>query len=694
MTIRISDVRRRARAIGTDLLLAAPALVRGDTLRGAVAREFARRLDRSKDDRGRRWWSRALRSRHGDASRAASGAAVIAMHPGRLVEELRRRAVERPDDVGLQLDLCAVLRRTGRNDEARDVLARVHRVGRADVAALLREVHAIAGRDAAADMLRGVTGADPGATAALAAAALVAAEAPRRPLVDVARDHLDDAEVLRAVVRHADGLTEREELARLVLGSPGASDVSAVAALATDLRESGDLRLSTALARRSLQQSRDAAMSRLVTLGESGIDTLERGWQPPPRSTSRAEQSSRVLYLLHSSLPYTNLGYATRTQGLLHAVRSSGWDVRGVTQPGYPEGVEHPPRDVVDGVPNLRLPLDGALPHWPVSRMVATYREALAPLVAAEQPGILHAASNYRNGLAAVDLGRRSGIPTVYEVRGLWQLTRLVREPEFQSTDMFALLERLEAQAAALADRTIVITRALGDHLVSLGVPEDRLVVVPNGVDTERFQPRQRDVELASSLGVGDRTVIGYVGGLVEYEGLDLLLEAADEMRRRRDDFVVLVVGDGRSLPGLKAIVADRGLGDLVVFTGRVPHEDVERYYSLVDIAPFPRRPELVCELVSPLKPFEAMAMGKAVVASDVAALAEIIDDGDTGRLFAKGSSSALAAVLDSLLDSSEHRAAIAARGSSWVRQERDWTALASRVGDVYAELQERVHSR
>lgn len=692
MTTRMTAVVRRGRSVLMRVLLACPQLVRGDAVTAAVGRELGRRTERPSDEGGRRLWARQLRSRNPAAARAASSAAVSSSYPERLLAPMRRRASERPDDAAAQLDLSAVLRRAGQVEAAAAVLSSLTQVEARDVSRLVREAVALRGRKGAAELLGGVVAADDRAAARLRGATVLAAGVPGRTPAEVAREHADDRGVQEAAVAYADGLVEREELARTFLEQQPAPAGAPASALATDLRDDGDLRLSTALARRVLEdRPRDASMRRLVTLGESGLATLQDGWRPPaPRPATLTPVDRRVHYLLHSSLPYTNLGYATRTHGLLRALRDHGWDVHGVTQPGYPENVDHPDRDVVDGVPYLRLPLDGALPHWPLSRMVETYRGALAPVVAAERPGIVHAASNFRNGLAAVDTARRQGLASVYEVRGLWQITRLVREPEFEGSDMFALSERLEAQAATLADRTIVITRALGDHLVGLGVPEDRVVVVPNGVDTQRFRPRERDTALAAELGIGDRTVVGYVGGLVEYEGLDLLMEATQELRRDRDDFVVLVVGDGRSLAQLRATALERGVADTVVFTGRVPHEDVERYYSLVDIAPFPRLPERVCELVSPLKPFEAMAMGKAVVASDVAALAEIVDDGVTGQLFTKGSAPELARVLRSLLDSPEHRAAVAERGLRWVRDERDWRTLAPRVAEVYDELWER----
>jgi glycosyltransferase involved in cell wall biosynthesis len=212
-------------------------------------------------------------------------------------------------------------------------------------------------------------------------------------------------------------------------------------------------------------------------------------------------------------------------------------------------------------------------------------------------------------------------------------------------------------------------------------------VVLPNGVHTDRFERRPRDPELAAELGVVGKTVIGYAGGLVDYEGLDLLLRAVHELVSRRDDLHLVVVGDGPVEGRLHALAGELGLGRHVTFTGRVPHDDVARYLSLVDIAPFPRLPLPVCEAISPIKPFESMAMGKAVIVSSVAALTEIVDDGNTGLVFEKGSASDLARVIERYADDPELRARMGDNARTWVRAERDWSHITGIVDDVYAEL-------
>ncbi|MDN5654658.1 MAG: glycosyltransferase family 4 protein, partial [Kocuria sp.] len=406
-------------------------------------------------------------------------------------------------------------------------------------------------------------------------------------------------------------------------------------------------------------------------------------------------QKDHVFYLLHNSLPHNSAGYATRTHGLLSELNRIGWNVDGVTRLGYPydmpgmaEIPDVPMHDVVGNVDYRRL-LTGRQVEKknPLFYYTERYSKALLELAKQERPAIIHAASNHWNGLTAVKTARQLGIPSIYEVRGLWEVTRGSRNPEWAQSNMFKYIARMEADAAKGATRVFAITEALRDEMISRGVDGDKIRIVPNGVDTSRFTPIPKDEELASQLGVAGKTVIGYVGSVLDYEGIELMLEAAEVMNRTREDFHVLIVGDGAELERFQNYVEEHELEHVVTFTGRVPHEDVERYYSLIDITPFPRLPLPVCEMVSPLKPFEAMAMGKAVVSSDVAALKEIVTPGVNGYLHEKGSTESLIEQLTRLLDDPEHTRQVGAQARDWVVENRDWRRLATLIAETYDEI-------
>lgn len=431
--------------------------------------------------------------------------------------------------------------------------------------------------------------------------------------------------------------------------------------------------------------------------GLTNYALTKRGFPLPSVAETRRYKPSpnKVLYTLHNALPFNSAGYATRTHGLLSGLNRSGYEVQGVTRLGYPYDMPNgrdlgpiPSEHKVDGVTYTHLStMPGIEQKKPLYEYVQRYAASLEAYALNVRPQILHAASNHWNGLATVTAANRLGIPSVYEVRGLWEVTRGSRNPEWVDSGMYRMISRMEADAAQGATHVLTITHALRNELIRRGVDGAKISVVPNGVDTERFQPVDRDLDLAGRLGVLGKTVIGYIGSILDYEGLELLLVAAREMKTTRQDFHVLIVGDGAELERFKVLAGEYGIQDVVTFTGRVPHAEVEKYYSLVDIAPFPRLPLAVCEMVSPLKPFEAMAMGKAVVASDVAALVEIVRDGETGLLHTKGSATALRESLERLLDDPALRANLAAQALAWVRGERDWSHLATSVTDVYRQL-------
>ena len=417
---------------------------------------------------------------------------------------------------------------------------------------------------------------------------------------------------------------------------------------------------------------------------------------PEMRPTPAYEADDhKVFYLLHNSLPHNSAGYATRTHGLLSELNRIGWDVDGVTRLGYPydmpgkaEIPDVPLHDVVGNVDYRRLLKSREIEKKnPLFHYTERYSSALLDLAKEQRPAIIHAASNHWNGLTAVKTARQLGIPSIYEVRGLWEVTRGSRNPEWAESNMFKYIARMEADAAKGATRVFAITEALREEMIKRGVDGDKIEIVPNGVDTSRFVPIPRDEELASQLGLAGKTVIGYVGSVLDYEGIELILEAAEVLNRTREDFHVLIVGDGAELERFQNRVQERELEHVATFTGRVPHEEVERYYSLVDITPFPRLPLPVCEMVSPLKPFEAMAMGKTVVASDVAALKEIVTPGVNGYLHEKGNTESLIEQLVKLLDGREHARQVGSRARDWVVENRDWKLLATLIAKTYDDL-------
>ena len=406
----------------------------------------------------------------------------------------------------------------------------------------------------------------------------------------------------------------------------------------------------------------------------------------------------RVLYVLHNSLPYNSGGYATRGHGLMCGVKKLGWDVQVLTRRGYPhdrKGMSDLPTDdlqIVDNVPYFRLiEQERGYGQINIAAYLEGYARDLANKVLELRPSILHAASNHINGLVVNAVAKHFGIPSIYEVRGLWEITRISRQPSFEGSEYFQMMSNLEARSASEANFVFTITHALGDEMRRRSGDIPEMGFLPNGVHSNRFLPKLPNLELKQKLGIeSDAVVLGYIGSLVSYEGLDLLLKSLPSVKKKANNrFKLMIVGDGAFMNQLQTLCDQINLQDDVLFTGRVPHEEVEEYYSIVDIAPFPRLPLPVTEMVSPLKPFEAMSMEKAVIASNVQALSEIVIHQQTGVLFNKGDLDDLVTNLVKLIDDDVLRNQIGKQAREWVCEHRDWSKISESLSDVYSQILE-----
>jgi len=420
-----------------------------------------------------------------------------------------------------------------------------------------------------------------------------------------------------------------------------------------------------------------------------------------PRPYERAGSGRPdVAYLAYNSLPYASGGYATRTHGLCVATRGAGADLSVYARPGFPSDRDETidastvTNQTIDRVEYVfSSAADIRVPSFPYFIDSAAYYEEVA-----RDKSIIHAASNYFIAMPGLIAARRARRRFIYEVRGFWEITKISRQG-YDETNFDKFRSAQESLPALLADHVITLTPQMTNELIERGVNPDRITVIPNSVDTNRFVPRERDRALARRLGIADTDlVIGYIGTFVDYEGLDDLLEVFHQLTLARDNLKLLLVGDDRPsgvgeetvLPGLKKRCAELGLNDKVIFTGRVPNSEVPGLYSLVDIAPFPRKPWLVCEMVSPMKPLEAMSLQKAVVVSSVGGIAGMVRNGETALAFEKGSNAAFYSALEQLCDNPDLRARLGAAARPWVEANRSWRAAGNTLMSLYESMLER----
>ena len=393
---------------------------------------------------------------------------------------------------------------------------------------------------------------------------------------------------------------------------------------------------------------------------------------------------SRILHILDHSLPLHS-GYTFRTRAIMKAQAVAGWDIAGLTgvrqyQHGETVGASS---ENVEGLTFHRTMIEASGPsplrEW---REVSALADAIVALHAQWPFDIVHAHSPALNGLAAHRAALRLGLPLVYEIRAFWEDAAVGNGTGTEGSAKYRLTRALENHVIRQADAVAVICEGLRSDLIQRGVSPAKIVVSPNGVDMELFgSPPPADALLAAELGLTGKTVIGYIGSFYDYEGLDDLIEA---MSMLNNDAHLLLVGGGPMEAALRAQAHESPVADRIHFVGRVPHEQVERYYSLVDVLAYPRKRMRLTDLVTPLKPLEAMAQGRLVAASDVGGHKELIADGDTGTLFPADDPAGLAKALDRLFAERHDWDARRAQARAFVETERSWDKNIHRYDPVY----------
>lgn len=397
----------------------------------------------------------------------------------------------------------------------------------------------------------------------------------------------------------------------------------------------------------------------------------------------------RILHVLDHSIPLHS-GYTFRTAAILREQRKLGWDTHHVTS------VKHtapgPLVEEVDGLTFHRTPwTPGAVDRVPVLRERAQMRALEARLleVARElKPDVLHAHSPVLNAFPALNVGRRLGIPVVYEIRAFWEDAAVDHGTTTEGSLRYRATRAMETRAVQQVDAVTTICEGLRRDLVARGVPESKITVIPNAVDIDNFAfGVPGDDALRAELGLTGKRVLGFIGSFYAYEGLDLLLRALPAILQQAPDIALLLTGGGPQEENLKRLTQELGLQDHVKFTGRVPHAQVQRYYSLVDVLVYPRHSMRLTDLVTPLKPLEAMAQGLLLVASDVGGHKELIRDGETGMLFRAGDADDLARSVLRLLAMQDRWPQLREAGRRYVETERNWTNSVARYRDVYGRL-------
>ncbi len=394
----------------------------------------------------------------------------------------------------------------------------------------------------------------------------------------------------------------------------------------------------------------------------------------------------RILHILDHSLPMHS-GYTFRTRAILKAQIERGWTVAGVTGPRH--SAAGPERETVDGLDFFRTVArpEGPSPlrEW---REIGLFADSIDAVVRAWKPDILHAHSPVLNAIAAQRVADRHDLPLVYEIRAFWEDAAVGNGTGREGSARYRVTRALETRAVKRADAVAVICDGLRQDLIARGVDAAKIIVSPNGVDLALFgDPPPPDAALARTLGLDDAEVIGFIGSFYDYEGLDDLIAAMPMLVAARPRAHLLMVGGGPMEDALRAQAEASPVADRIHFVGRVPHEQVELYYGLVDILAYPRKAMRLTELVTPLKPLEAMAQRRLVAASDVGGHRELIENGVTGTLFPPDDPRALADALAALFADRADWEVRRDVARAFVERDRNWSSNISRYHPVYQRL-------
>ncbi|GAB3036089.1 TIGR04063 family PEP-CTERM/XrtA system glycosyltransferase [Bowmanella dokdonensis] len=397
----------------------------------------------------------------------------------------------------------------------------------------------------------------------------------------------------------------------------------------------------------------------------------------------------KILHVLDHSIPLHS-GYTFRTRSILKQQHAMGWQTCHVTSPKH--GQFESPVEEVDGLKFYRTQVPTGIltriPAWNQMALIAPMRKRILEAIEEEKPDILHAHSPALNGMAALQAGRKTGLPVVYEIRAFWEDAAVDHGTCKEGDLRYRLTRKLETHVVKQADAVTTICEGLKHDLLGRGLPADKITVIPNAVNIEQFNLlTRRDSALEEQFGLKDRRVLGFLGSFYAYEGLDMLVRAMPQILQQNPGTVLLLVGGGPQEQNLKKLVEELGLKDAVIMPGRVPHNEVNRYYSLVDLLVYPRKSMRLTELVTPLKPLEAMAQGKLLLASDVGGHKELIHHGETGWLFPSNDVPALADSVARIFSMAEQWPAVIANGRSFVEQVRNWPNSVANYKALYQGL-------
>lgn len=395
---------------------------------------------------------------------------------------------------------------------------------------------------------------------------------------------------------------------------------------------------------------------------------------------AQVDKPDEILCVAHASVPDQSGGYAIRAHGILRSLQDAGVKISAVTRPGFPSGaLTKDTTVVVDGVEYRRLPATSVTRSHGEIQYMSSFIEPFKKLFQERGVGIVHVRSTFLIALPALIAARELGLKVLYEVSGLWELVYQDREQESHLLKRSAFAELAETITMTNADQLIVMNEAVRQIALERGVKADRIDIAPNAVNVDDFVPLAPPEQEVFTL--------GYLGSFQDYEGLEDLVDAVSILKSQGHSLRVLMVGDGLQLSSIRSRIRAANVDDIFELTGRVPHDQVISYYAQMHVLVYPRRSTGATESITPLKPFEALALAKPIIVSDVQPLSEVVGNNERGLSFESGNVDDLANTIYQVMNDNALRARLGETGRRWVVQHRNWETVVNSFVSAYGNL-------
>ena len=394
-----------------------------------------------------------------------------------------------------------------------------------------------------------------------------------------------------------------------------------------------------------------------------------------------------IVQIFDQTIPLVS-GYSMRSKYITESLKKLGYNIDVYSSPSFYYGGSD---DEINGVNYYRTSVTG----WDLIKKIPILKErvlidSVVKRINSSWDGkikIVDAHSSVLNGIIGQKVASKHNVPLVYEIRAFWEDAAVDQGKTKEGSLRYKLTKNLETSIIKKADKVTVICEGLKKDVIDRGIDPDKVHVIPNGVDIDMFEPLEPDMEIIEKYALKDHKVFGFIGSFFLFEGLDILVKAAKEIMLKRNDVKFLIVGGGRQENMVKELIERFDLQDKVILVGRVKHNDVKRYYSVIDCLVYPRISKRITELVTPLKPLEAMALEKSVIASDVGGLRELVTDGENGLLFKADDVDELVERCIYVLDNFENMKKLGKDSREYVIRERNWFDICKRYINIFKEL-------